>query len=79
MDEIRVALFGTGGFAANYPAAFKNTKRENVRLVAAVDPYAADFSLCPLYKDAERMYAEAKPDVVIIATPIQLHREQADL
>ena len=79
MDEIRVALFGTGGFAANYPAAFKNPKRENVRLVAAVDPYAADFSLCPLYKDAEQMYAEAKPDVVIIATPIQLHREQAEL
>ncbi|MBO7358530.1 MAG: Gfo/Idh/MocA family oxidoreductase [Clostridia bacterium] len=78
MDEIRVALFGTGGFAANYPEAFKNPKRENVRLVAAVDPYAADFSLCPLYKDAEQMYAEAKPDVVIIATPIQLHREQAE-
>ena len=45
MDEIRVALFGTGGFAANYPEAFKNPKRENVRLVAAVDPYAADFGI----------------------------------
>ncbi|MBR6499856.1 MAG: Gfo/Idh/MocA family oxidoreductase [Clostridia bacterium] len=78
MNEIRVALFGTSGFAANYLDAFKNPKRENVRLVAAVDPYASDFSLCPLYADAEKMYAEAKPDVAIIATPIQLHREQAE-
>ncbi|MBR5752188.1 MAG: Gfo/Idh/MocA family oxidoreductase, partial [Clostridia bacterium] len=78
MDEIRVALFGTSGFAANYVDAFRHPQRENVRLVAAVDPYASGFDICPLYTDAERMYEEAKPDVAIIATPIQLHREQAE-
>ncbi|MCR4622618.1 MAG: Gfo/Idh/MocA family oxidoreductase [Clostridiales bacterium] len=78
MDEIRVALFGTSGFAANYLEAFKNPKRENVRLVAAVDPYASGCDLCPLYSDAEQMYREAKPDIAVIATPIQLHREQAE-
>ena len=77
MNEIRFALFGTGGFAANYLEAFKNPKRENVRLAAAVDPYAEDCALCPLYKDAETMYTEQKPDAVIIATPIHFHREQA--
>ena len=77
MDEIRVALFGTTGFAANYVEAFKNPKREKVRLVAVVDPYASGFDLAPLYADAERMYAEASPDVAVIATPIQLHKEQA--
>ena len=77
MNEIRFALFGIGGFAANYLEAFKNPKRENVRLAAAVDPYAEDCALCPLYKDAETMYTEQKPDAVIIATPIHFHREQA--
>ncbi len=77
MDEIRVALFGTSGYAANYIEAFKAPARENVRLVAAVDPYAAGCSACPLYADAEAMYSEQKPHVAIIATPIQLHREQA--
>ncbi len=75
--EIRVALFGTSGFAANYLDAFKNPKRPNVKLVAAVDPYAESFELAPLYRDAEQMYKEQRPELVIIATPIQLHREQA--
>ncbi len=77
MDELRVALFGTSGFAANYVEAFKAPKRENVRLAAAVDPYASGFDMCPLYADAERMYAEVRPHIVVIATPIQLHKEQA--
>ncbi|MBR4235673.1 MAG: Gfo/Idh/MocA family oxidoreductase [Clostridia bacterium] len=78
MNELKVALFGTGGFAASYLEAFKNPQRENVRLAAAVDPFAAaDFDLCPLYTDAERMYDEVRPDIVVIATPIQLHKEQA--
>ena len=78
MDEIRFALFGIGGFAANYLEAFKNPKRENVRLAAAVDPFAESCSLCPLYRDAAQMYEEQKPDAVIIATPIHFHREQAE-
>ncbi len=77
MEEIRVALFGSSGYAANYLEAFKNPGREGVRLAAVVDPYAAGCEACPLYLDAERMYAEAKPDIVIIATPIHLHKEQA--
>lgn len=76
-QELKVALFGIGGYAANYLEALKKPKREKVRLIGAVDPFAQDFSACPLYPDAESLFREQHPDIAVIATPIQFHAEQA--
>lgn len=78
-EELRAVLFGTGGYAANYLEAFKKPQRENVRLVGAVDPFAGNFTFCPLYADAETMLRETRPHIAIIGTPIQFHAEQAIL
>ena len=78
--ELKVALFGVGGYAANYPEALlRQPRRENVILAGAVDPFAKDFSACPLYGDAETMLREVRPDIAVISTPIQFHTEQAVL
>ena len=78
-EEIKVVLFGVGGFAANYVHALTQPERENVRLVGAVDPFASGFTACKLYDDAEEMLRAGKPDIAVIATPIQFHAEQAEL
>ena len=69
-EEIRVVLFGTGGYAANYLEALKKPRRDSVRLAGAVDPYARDFTACPLYADAETMFREARPHIADDALPI---------
>jgi predicted dehydrogenase len=38
MEDIRVALFGVGGYAANYLYAIRHPERPGVRLVGAVEP-----------------------------------------
>ena len=35
MEELKIALFGVGGFAANYLHVMKQPKREKLRLVCA--------------------------------------------
>jgi len=77
MEEIKVALFGVGGYAANYLYAIKNPKRPGVRLVGAVDPFVQTCDMCPVYASAEELYAHCQPDLTIVATPIHWHPEQA--
>lgn len=77
MKEIKVALFGIGGFAANYIHALANPHRPGVHLVGAVDPFVRECALCPVYASAEELYAAQRPDLVIIGTPIQFHAAQA--
>lgn len=77
MREIKVALFGIGGFAENYVHALEKPKRPGVRLVGAVDPFVKSCALCPVYATAEALYAAQQPDVAVIGTPIQFHAEQA--
>lgn len=77
MDEIKVALFGVGGYAVNYLKAMEKPARPGVRLIAAVDPYVKECSACPVYATAEEMYANHQPDLVVIVSPIHLHAEQA--
>ena len=77
--ELKAVLFGTGGYAANYPEAFRRPLRDGVRLVGAVDPYAKGFTACPLYEDAETMLRELRPDIAVISTPIPLHVPQAEM
>ena len=77
MKEIKVALFGVGGYGAQYPYTIAHPQREGVRLVGAVDPYCKDCDLCPVYDTAEELFANHQPDLVAICTPIHLHVEQA--
>lgn len=78
MHDIRVALFGVGGYAANYPIAMTRPGREGVRLVGAVDPYSKACDLCPVYDTAEELFSRCQPDMAIIATPIHCHAAQAE-
>ena len=73
MREIKVALFGIGGFAENYVHAMEKPKRPGVRLVGAVDPFVESCALCPVYATSEALYAAQQPDVAVIGTPIQFH------
>ncbi len=77
MSEIKIALFGIGGFAANYVHAMEKPCREGVRLVGAVDPFVKECPLCPVYATAQELYQAQQPDLVVIATPIHFHVEQA--
>lgn len=77
MEPIHIALFGIGGFAANYLHAMESPKREGVRLVGAVDPFVKECALCPVYASAQELFAAQRPDLAVIATPIHLHAEQA--
>ena len=56
MHEIKVALFGVGGYAANYLIAMVWPGREGVRLVGAVDPYCKACDLCSVYDTAEELF-----------------------
>ena len=76
MKEIKVALFGVGGYAANYPYTINLHKDSGVTLVAAVDPFNKNCDLCPVYDTAEEMYANHQPDLVVVGTPINFHVEQ---
>jgi predicted dehydrogenase len=85
MSEIKVALVGIGGYALNFVAGMLDAReRADVRLVAVVDPFPAacprlDELLAlgiPVCASLEAMYAEYQPDLVVIASPIQLHCEQ---
>ena len=77
MNDIRVALFGVGGYAATYPITLSAPSREGVRLVGAVDPYCKACDLCPVYDTAEELFVHCQPDLAIIATPIHCHAAQA--
>lgn len=77
MKEIKVALFGVGGYGANYPYTIAHPQREGVTLVGAVDPYCKTCDMCPVYDTAEELFANHQPDLVVVSTPIHLHVEQA--
>ena len=77
MKEIKVALFGVGGYGANYPYTIAKANREDVKLVAAVDPYCKNCDVCPVYDTAKELFANHQPDLVVVSTPIHLHVPQA--
>ena len=78
MHEIKVALFGVGGYAAKYLIAMARPGLECVRLVGAVDPYCKACDLCPVYDTAEELFFRCQLDMAIIATPIHCHATQAE-
>src|SRR3954469_15200727 len=88
-QEITVALIGIGGYGNRYVSALLDAanERPDVRLVAAVDPNPsacmrlADLQAAkvPLYISMDALYADQRPNVVFISTPLHLHAIQTCL
>lgn len=85
MGKVRVAILGCGGMAGAHARRLKaNPDVEIValsdvgldRLEAYVEKHLSDYEPKPaLYVDIAEMYADAKPDAVVIVTPHTLHYE----
>jgi predicted dehydrogenase len=85
---LTVALVGIGGYGDVYLRSLLTAEagRRPVRLVSAVDPYAASSPRLgelsdrnvPIFSSVDEMYArsDAAPDLVVLASPIALHAEQ---
>jgi predicted dehydrogenase len=85
MSNVRVAILGAGGMAGYHARRLKNIPDAEVVAVCDVEPqqvrkfletnYPGEAHQPAEFTDPARMYAEAKPDAVIIATPHTLHFE----
>ena len=81
-NGITIALVGIGGYGNTYVNALLDApNQEDFRLLGAVDPSP---QLCrrlgelearrvPVYPSLEKLYAEQRPELVIISTPLQFH------
>jgi predicted dehydrogenase len=87
-DEMTVVLGGIGGYGACYlEEIFKNGPKLGVRLIAAVDPFAAqakDFAELqkrniPVYATLDDCLAKHSPTLVVLASPIHMHCPQTCL
>ena len=87
-NPVSIALVGVGGYGAMYLSALLDSpQRQEVALVATVDP---DPERCarrhelqdrgvPHYDDLDTLYRHHTVDLLILASPIQLHAEQTIL
>ena len=84
MKQIRIALCGIGGYARLYTNYILDRQDERIIPVGAVEPFPegcprlAELQEAgiPVYASLEELYAEQKPDLTVIATPIQCHTPQ---
>lgn len=83
MSTLGVGIVGTGWVSGEHIRAFsENANTEVVALCGRTEDgakaKAAEFSLdCPIHTDYEKMLAQPNLDIVCIATPPNVHREQA--
>lgn len=84
MSQIRIALCGIGGYARLYTNYILDRHDERIIPVGAVEPFPESCPRLaelqeagiPVYASLEELYAEQKPDLTVIATPIQCHTPQ---
>ena len=81
-DGMTIALVGIGGYGNTYVNTLLDAPNQaDFRLAGVVDPSP---HLCrrlaelearrvPVYPSMEKLYAEQRPELVIISTPLQLH------
>lgn len=76
---IRAALVGVGGISPLHAEGYRRAGAEIVALAdvdeATLARRAEAWSVPATYRDAARMFAEVRPDVVTIATPVSTHHE----
>jgi predicted dehydrogenase len=85
MSKVRVAINGCGGMAGAHARRLRGNPDVEIialndvstdRVQAFIDRHLADYQPVPaIFTNAEAMYAEAKPDAVVIVTPHTLHFE----
>lgn len=85
MPKVRVAILGCGGMAGAHARRLRG--RSDVEIVglcdvgepqvqAFIDRHLGEYQPVPaIFTDAAQMYAEARPDAVVIVTPHTLHFE----
>lgn len=85
MRQTKLAIIGAGGYGDYCLGLLERfVDPESYRLVAAIDPFYERVpryqTLCasgvPFYHTPEEFYAEGAADLVLIASPIHLHRAQ---
>lgn len=79
MTTYRIALIGTGSFAAHHVSSIREM-RDRTTIIAAVDidaervkTFCADHAIPQSYTDAAAMLAAERPDLVVIVTPPYTH------
>jgi len=80
MNKVRIAVAGAGLIGLRHIE--ETQRRAGCELAAIVDPSpkareVAQKAGVPLYKSLGELFAKAKPDGIVLATPNQLHVEQA--
>lgn len=82
MPKVRVAILGCGGMAGAHARRLKPNPDAEIVALCDVDEGClqrfiernlADYSKPPTFTDPARMYAETRPDAVVIVTPHTLH------
>lgn len=87
LRKTSVALLGVGGYGFVYVNHLLNAAsaaEHGVQLIGAVEPYPAtapsapdlERAGVPIYATADELFARRRPDVVVIASPIQFHAQQ---
>lgn len=83
MRKLGVAIAGTGWVSGEHIRAFANHPRTEIRALCGRSPEKARAKAaacgieCAVYDDFRKMLAHPEIDIVSIATPPHLHREQA--
>lgn len=77
MKKIKVALIGFGRRGKTLFGLLSGMA--NVSVVGAADPVEVNKNLLNCYKDLRQLVRSEKPDVVIIATPPQIHFQNISL
>jgi UDP-N-acetyl-2-amino-2-deoxyglucuronate dehydrogenase len=85
MPKVKVAILGCGGMAGAHAGRLKGNPDVQIvalsdvdvpRVQAYIDRNLADYQPKPaIFTDAAQMYAQAKPDAVVIVTPHTMHFE----
>lgn len=88
MNDVRIGIAGVGGYGAYYMEfLLNNPYNRKFCLVGVVDPYVKQSKYedeimrrnIPVYDTIEEFYEENKVDLMIISTPIHLHKPQSQI
>jgi len=80
VEGIRIAVAGAGLIGLRHIEEIQNNASCKLSAVVDPSPKAADVArqaAVPLYRSLDELFAKHKPDGVVLATPNQLHVEQA--
>ena len=80
MNRVRIAVAGAGVIGLRHIEEIQNSRSCVLAAIVDVSPNAVDVARSagvPLYASLSELFANARPDGVVLATPNQLHVEHA--